>query len=124
MNAPDDVPNDAERADAERAEGSDGAEDSLAAAGEFTCTRCDRPDPTPLAAAPFADERGQRILREICADCWEEWKQRQMLLINHYGLSVREPKAREFLYQNLEAFLFGGGDEASIDTSQEGTINW
>lgn len=91
---------------------------------EFDCTRCDRPDPRPLPNAPFADERGRRIQRAICADCWEEWKQRQMLLINHYGLNVRDRKAREFLYQNLEAFLFGGGDEADIDTSQEGNVSW
>lgn len=91
---------------------------------DFECVRCDRDDPRPLASAPFGDERGARIQREICADCWEEWKQRQMLLINHYGLNVRDPKAREFLYQNLDAFLFGGGDAADIDTSQEGNVSW
>jgi len=37
---------------------------------------------------------------------------------------VRDPKAREFLYQNLDAFLFGGGDAADIDTSQEGNVSW
>jgi Fe-S cluster biosynthesis and repair protein YggX len=47
-----------------------------------------------------------------------------MLLINHYGLNVREKKAREFLYKNLDAFLFGAGDAAKIDTSQEGTVDW
>lgn len=91
---------------------------------DFDCVRCDREDPRQLASAPFADERGERILREICAECWEEWKQRQMLLINHYGLNVRDRKAREFLYQNLDAFLFGGGDGADIDTSQEGHVSW
>lgn len=90
----------------------------------FDCVRCDRDDPRQLDSAPFADERGERIKRDICADCWEEWKQRQMLLINHYGLNVREPRAREFLYQNLEAFLFGGGEAADIDTSQEGDVSW
>ena len=91
---------------------------------EFDCVRCDRDDPPPLGAAPFPDERGERILREICGECWEEWKKRQMLLINHYGLNVRDPQAREFLYQNLDAFLFGGGDAADIDTSREGTVSW
>jgi Fe-S cluster biosynthesis and repair protein YggX len=91
---------------------------------EFDCVRCERDDPRPLAAAPFADERGERIKRGICAECWEEWKQRQMLLINHYGLNVRDLKAREFLYRNLDAFLFGGGDETDIDTSQAGNVNW
>jgi Fe-S cluster biosynthesis and repair protein YggX len=48
-----------------------------------------------------------------------------MLLINHYGLNVREPRAREFLVTNLRSFLFAEGDEqADIDTSQEGTVDW
>jgi len=91
---------------------------------EFDCVRCDRADPRPLGAAPFPDERGDRIRREICGECWEEWKKHQMLLINHYGLNVRDPQAREFLYRNLDAFLFGGDDAADIDTSREGTVSW
>lgn len=91
---------------------------------DFTCVRCDRDDPRPLDAAPFVDARGAKILGEICADCWEDWKRRQMLLINHYGLNVRDPKAREFLYKNLDAFLFEDGGGADIDTSQEGNVTW
>lgn len=90
----------------------------------FTCVRCERDDPEPLAAPPFGDERGKRIQQEICTECWEEWKKQQMLLINHYGLNVRDKKAREFLYKNLDAFLFGAGDAAKIDTSQEGKVDW
>ena len=90
----------------------------------FDCQRCDRADAAQLTAAPFADERGQRIVREICAECWEEWKRRQMLLINHYGLNVRDAKAREFLYTNLDAFLFGTGEAAEIDTTREGEVDW
>ena len=48
-----------------------------------------------------------------------------MVIINHYGLKVRDPKAREFLVSNLRSFLFGEGDsEAEIDTTQEGKVSW
>jgi len=47
-----------------------------------------------------------------------------MLLINHYGLNVRDKKARGFLYQNLDAFLFGTGDQADIDDTKEGSVSW
>ena len=47
-----------------------------------------------------------------------------MLLINHYGLNVRDKKARGFLYQNLDAYLFGDGDQADIDETKEGSVNW
>jgi Fe-S cluster biosynthesis and repair protein YggX len=48
-----------------------------------------------------------------------------MLLINHYGLNVRDPQAREFLVTNLRAFLFAeGDDQAEIDSSREGDVSW
>ena len=89
------------------------------------CVRCGKPDRARLERPPFPNELGARLVAEICSECWEEWKQRQMLLINHYGLNVREPRAREFLVANLRSFLFGEGDEqAGIDPSQEGSIRW
>lgn len=48
-----------------------------------------------------------------------------MVIINHYGLNVRDPKAREFLIANLRSFLFGEGEGgADIDPSQEGSVEW
>jgi len=93
--------------------------------GDFVCARCGGADRVRLSTPPFPDELGQRLRAEICLPCWEEWKQRQMLLINHYGLRVRDPAARDFLLTNLRSFLFGEGDEtADIDTDQQGKISW
>ena len=91
----------------------------------FECVRCDRPDREPLARPPFPNELGTRLVAEICTECWEEWKKHQMLLINHYGLNVREPRARDFLVTNLRSFLFAEGEgEAEIDTSKQGDVSW
>jgi Fe-S cluster biosynthesis and repair protein YggX len=72
--------------------------------------------------APFRNAIGERVHAEICRDCWGEWLQHQTLLINHYGLDPRDPKAREFLYQQIEAVLLKGEDGEQVDTSQQGTI--
>ncbi len=88
------------------------------------CTRCGTADAEALRSPPFKDELGRRVHESICADCWEEWKERQMLLINHFGLNLREPEAREFLLENLRAFLFGEGEAADIDVSKEGQVDW
>ena len=94
-------------------------------ASAMQCVRCGKPDREPLLRSPFPNELGAKLVSEICTECWEEWKQRQMLLINHYGLNVRKPQAREFLVSNLRSFLFGEGEEqAEIDTSQEGNVDW
>jgi Fe-S cluster biosynthesis and repair protein YggX len=91
----------------------------------FACARCGRGDRAPMGAPPFADDLGARIASAICVECWEEWKRRQMVIINHYGLNVRDPKARAFLLANLRSFLFGEGEGgAEIDTSKQGDVNW
>lgn len=91
----------------------------------FVCVRCEAAGRVPMGAPPFPNELGERIAGSICTACWEEWKRRQMVIINHYGLNVREPKAREFLIANLNSFLFGEGDGgAEIDSSQEGSVEW
>ncbi len=91
----------------------------------FACVRCDRGDRGRIDRVPFPSALGERIVAEICAACWEEWKERQMLLINHYGLKLHEAAAREFLYKNLRIHLFGEeGAAARIDTGAEGSVEW
>lgn len=87
------------------------------------CRRCKAPKPA-LERAPFRNDLGGRILAEICQDCWGEWLQHQTLLINHYGLDPREKKARTFLYDQVEKVLLGDGDGESVDTTQQGSIEW
>ena len=88
------------------------------------CRRCDK-DAAPLAKAPFRTELGERLLKEICAQCWSEWLQHQTLLINHYGLDPRNKETRAFLYEQIEQVLFGEGDGGKeIDTSKQGSVEW
>lgn len=87
------------------------------------CRRCEKEAPK-LPKAPFRNALGERIHAEICQDCWAEWLQHQTLLINHYGLDPRDPKAREFLYQQIESVLLEGGEGEEVDTSRQGKIRY
>ena len=58
-----------------------------------------------MAFRPFQNELGRRVYEEICSVCWAEWLKTQQQLINHYGLNLREAKAKEFLFNNMEQFL-------------------
>jgi Fe-S cluster biosynthesis and repair protein YggX len=69
------------------------------------CTRCGL-DRERMAFQPFQNDLGRRAYEEICGVCWAEWLKTQQQLINHYGLNLREPKAKEFLFNNMEQFLF------------------
>jgi Fe-S cluster biosynthesis and repair protein YggX len=59
---------------------------------------------------PFQNDLGRRAFQEICGVCWSDWLKTQQQLINHYGLNVRDTKAKEFLFQNMEKFLFATPD--------------
>jgi Fe-S cluster biosynthesis and repair protein YggX len=82
--------------------------------GDIPCTRCGQRR-APLGAPPFRDSLGERIQRDICSTCWDEWLTRQMQLINHYALDVRTPEARAFLRKSVEAFLFGAAPGGRAD---------
>ena len=87
------------------------------------CKRC-KEAKEPLGRAPFRNPLGERILTEICPDCWADWLQHQTLLINHFGLDPRDAKAKAFLYEQIENVLLGDGDAEQVDTSKQGTIEW
>jgi Fe-S cluster biosynthesis and repair protein YggX len=89
---------------------------------DLTCVRCGQQG-APLPFAPFRNELGQKILAGICQTCWAAWLQQQTMLINHYGLNVRDPEAKKFLTEQTERFLFGG-DTEQVDTTKQGTISW
>lgn len=61
---------------------------------------------------PFQNDLGARVFEEICADCWAEWLKHQTALINHYALNLREPSAKQFLFQQMEEYLFTSGPPA------------
>ena len=69
------------------------------------CSRC-KLTRAQQAFPPFPNETGKRVFQEICAVCWGEWLKYQQQLINHYALNLRDAKARQYLLDQMEQFLF------------------
>lgn len=69
------------------------------------CTKLNK-DAEGLDFAPYPGELGQRIYQHISKEAWQMWMNRQLMFINEYRLNMLEPKAREFLAQEMEKFLF------------------
>ena len=90
---------------------------------DIECRRCGETR-AGLPYAPLNNDLGRRVQAEICQTCWGEWLRHQTMLINHYGLNVRDAEAKQFLMENMEKFLFGTGDAEQVDTSKQGTISW
>jgi len=63
---------------------------------------------------PRPGELGKRVYENVSKDAWQMWQQQQTRLINENRLNLLDPKARKYLLEQTEKFLFGGGaDEAS-----------
>jgi Fe-S cluster biosynthesis and repair protein YggX len=60
-----------------------------------------------LQRPPYPGELGQRIFENVSQEAWNLWLQQMTLLINHHGLNLIDPRATEFLRQEMEAFFFG-----------------
>ena len=65
-----------------------------------------------LDRVPYPGDLGKRIFENISAEAWRAWVGHQTMLLNEYRLSPIDPKARKFLVEEMEKFLFGGGAKA------------
>jgi Fe-S cluster biosynthesis and repair protein YggX len=74
------------------------------------CAKLDEELPA-MARPPFPGPLGQRIYDNISAYGYRLWNEQATLLINHYGLNLADPRAQEFIFQQMEAFLFDEGAE-------------
>lgn len=54
----------------------------------------------------YPGELGKRIFENISKEAWAGWVQHQTMLLNEYRLSPMDPKARQFLVEEMEKFLF------------------
>lgn len=68
-----------------------------------------------LDYAPYPGDLGRRIYEGVSKEAWARWLAHQTMLINEYRLTPVEPKARTFLREEMEKFLFGTGSAKPKD---------
>lgn len=76
----------------------------------INCTKLNK-EAEGFDRAPYPGPLGQKIYETISKEAWQLWLNHQTMLINEYRLSMLDPKAREFLTQEMQKFLFGTGSE-------------
>ncbi len=65
-----------------------------------------------LERPTYPGDLGKRIYLNISQEAWTSWVNHQTMLINEYRLTPVDPKARKFLEEEMEKFLFT--DEESV----------
>lgn len=73
-----------------------------------------------LDKPPYKGELGQRVFENVSQDAWNLWMRQSVIIINHYGLSLGDLQAHEFLMQQMEDFFFGPDAEMPEGWTPEG----
>jgi Fe-S cluster biosynthesis and repair protein YggX len=66
-----------------------------------------------LDRAPYPGDLGKRIFENVSKAAWQQWLRQQTMLINEYRLTPFEPKARQFLEEQMTQFFFRRGFDAA-----------
>lgn len=69
-----------------------------------TCRRCGREAPG-LPRPPLAGDVGRLVFDHVCQDCWNDWFEQSVLVINHYGLNPAIREQRQQLYDVMKEYL-------------------
>ncbi len=70
----------------------------------ITCSRCGQERP-PVQEITASGELGETIRQRVCAGCWAEWQQAEVIVINELRLDFMDPKSHEILVQHMREFL-------------------
>jgi len=62
-----------------------------------------------LEEPPFDSDFGQKIFQNVSQAAWNEWVERQKMLLNEYRLQPWTPQAQQFLVEQMESFFFADG---------------
>lgn len=71
---------------------------------ELVCVRCGLTR-AGAGRVGLPGELGAQIERSVCAECWKEWLQQQVRVINHYGLKPMLKEDRERIYAFTREFF-------------------
>ncbi|HEY3115298.1 MAG TPA: Fe(2+)-trafficking protein [Chloroflexota bacterium] len=69
-----------------------------------TCLRCGE-EKEGLDEPPLRGEIGQLVFEHTCRDCWAEWFEQSVNVINHHGINPALPEQRQQLYEIMKEFL-------------------
>jgi Fe-S cluster biosynthesis and repair protein YggX len=68
------------------------------------CIRCKR-EADAITTAVYGGAFGGEIKKQVCQDCWNEWKALSIKIINEYRLDLNDPSADEILTKQARDFL-------------------
>ncbi|AHG63605.1 oxidative damage protection protein [Advenella mimigardefordensis] len=59
---------------------------------------------------PYPGELGAKIWRSVSKEAWQQWTDIQTRIVNENRLNLADARARKYLQQQMESFLFDDVD--------------
>ncbi len=76
---------------------------------DVDCARCGRRAPAATGIF-YGGSLGEQVRSRTCADCWAEWREAEVMVINELRLNFMDPKSQDVLAQELRKFLMLDGE--------------
>ena len=62
-----------------------------------------------LDVPPMPGELGKQLYESVSKEAWPAWLKQQTMLINENRLNLADPRARQYLTQQMQNYFFGAG---------------
>ncbi len=72
---------------------------------DSACRRC-KAKSAPLEGDLHLPEDLAKLVRDtVCAACWREWQEMEVIVINELRLNFMDPAAQDILHRRMKEFL-------------------
>jgi Fe-S cluster biosynthesis and repair protein YggX len=72
--------------------------------GQVQCVKCGK-EKAAIAVPAYGGKLGEEIKAKICNDCWKEWMEQSVKVINELRLNMAEADHRKQLTNFMREFL-------------------
>lgn len=69
------------------------------------CIRCGSNPPGFEGRVPFRDELREQVAGNVCADCWRDWLQVQIKVINEFALNLGDIRSHDIIEAHARDFF-------------------
>ena len=70
-----------------------------------SCQRCKKDAAAIEGEIHLPAELADLVRERVCADCWLEWQDQEVMVINELRLNFMDPRSQEILVHHMREFL-------------------
>jgi Fe-S cluster biosynthesis and repair protein YggX len=87
---------------------------------DTTCARCHANEPGIESMIPFRSPLREEVRSSICSDCWKQWLEMQIKVINEFALNLGDVRSHEIIEAHARDFLGLGDGSTGTDFDKIG----